>query len=82
MTKNEFVDRVAAEIRQALTDRQPRKAIEAIASIQPVIGRFFEEVRVVVPDVQLKAARLSLLMDFLETVSRLGDPSVFSQKQA
>jgi glycyl-tRNA synthetase beta chain len=76
------LDRVDAEIQQALTSRQPRKAIEAIASIQPKIGRFFDEVRVVVPEPRLKNARLSLLMDFSEAVSRFGDPSVFSQKQA
>src|SRR5215467_913498 len=76
------IDRVGVEIQQALDARQPRKAIEAIASIQPVIGRFFDEVRVVVPDEGLKKARLSLLLDFRDAVSRFGDPSVFSQKQA
>jgi glycyl-tRNA synthetase beta chain len=78
----ENLDRVDAEISQALANRQPRKAVEAIASIQPIIGRFFDEVRVVVPDAQLKNARLSLLMDFDEAVSRFGDPSVFSKKQS
>jgi glycyl-tRNA synthetase beta chain len=78
----QHLDRVGDEIQRALTSRQPKKAIEAIASIQPVIGRFFDEVRVVVPDRQLKNARLSLLMDFHDAVSRFGDPSVFSSKQA
>jgi glycyl-tRNA synthetase beta chain len=78
----QHLDRVGEEIQRALTSRQPKKAIEAIASIQPVIGRFFDEVRVVVPDRQLKNARLSLLMDFHDAVSRFGDPSVFSSKQA
>jgi glycyl-tRNA synthetase beta subunit len=76
------LDRVDADIREALAAREPRKAIESIASIQPVIGRFFDEVRVVVPDSRLKNARLSLLKDFLDAVSPLGDPSVFSRKQA
>ncbi len=76
------LDRVDADIRQALASRHPRRAIEAIASIQPAIGRFFSEVRVVVPDNTLKNARLSLLMDFSEAVSRFGDPSVFAHKQA
>jgi len=76
------LDRVDADIQTALTSRQPRKAIEAIASIQPAIGRFFDEVRVVVPQPELKKARLSLLMDFSDAVSRFGDPSVFAaQKQ-
>jgi glycyl-tRNA synthetase beta chain len=78
----QHLDRVGEEIQRALTSRQPRKAIEAIASIQPVISRFFDEVRVVVPDGRLKNARLSLLMDFHDAVSRFGDPSVFSSKQA
>jgi glycyl-tRNA synthetase beta subunit len=47
-----------------------------------VIGRFFDEVRVVVPEPRLKNARLSLLMDFSEAVSRFGDPAAFVQKQA
>ena len=76
------LDRVDAEIQQALASREPRKAIEAIASIQPVISRFFNEVRVVVPEEKLKKARLSLLMDFSDAVSRFGDPSVFAHKPA
>ncbi len=76
------LDRVETEINEALASRQPRKAIEAIASIQPAIGRFFNEVRVVVPDRKMKNARLSLLMDFSDAVSRFGDPSPFAQKQA
>ena len=73
------LDRVGEEIERALVARQPDRAIQAIASIQPIIGRFFTEVRVVVPDKQLKDARLSLLMDFHDAVSRFGDPSVFSK---
>jgi len=76
------LDGVDAAIQQALDSRQPRKAIEAIASIQPAIGKFFDEVRVVVPDPRLKNARLSLLMDFRDAVSRFGDPGSFAQKQA
>ena len=76
------LDVVDTAIQQALDSKQPRKAIEAIASIQPAIARFFDEVRVVVPDPRLKSARLSLLMDFRDAVSRFGDPSVFAQRQA
>jgi glycyl-tRNA synthetase beta chain len=77
----EALDRIGIEIDSALKARQPRKAIEAIASIQPAITRFFDEVRVVVPDRDLKSARLSLLADFTHAVSRFGDPSVLAQKQ-
>jgi glycyl-tRNA synthetase beta chain len=76
------LDRADAQIQQALASRHPQKAVEAIASIQPVIKRFFDEVRVVVPETKLKNARLSLLMDFRDAVSRFGDPGVFAQKQA
>jgi glycyl-tRNA synthetase beta chain len=76
------LDAVDMKIHEALSSRQPRKAVEAIASIQPVISRFFDEVRVVVPEAPLKNARLSLLMDFRDAVSRFGDPSVFAHKQA
>jgi glycyl-tRNA synthetase beta chain len=74
------LDRVSAQIEQALVGRQPRKAVEAIASIQPTITRFFDEVRVVVPDQTLKRARLSLLREFRDAVSRFGDPSVLASK--
>ena len=76
----EALDRVDDQIQQALRSRQPRRAVEAIASIQPAIKKFFDDVRVVVPDETVKKARLSLLMDFRDTVSRFGDPSVFAQK--
>jgi glycyl-tRNA synthetase beta chain len=75
------LDRVSAQIEQALVGRQPRKAVEAIASIQPTITRFFDEVRVVVPDQTLKRARLALLREFRDAVSRFGDPSVLASKQ-
>ena len=44
-------------------------ALEAIASVQPDVDRFFNEVRVVVPDEKLKNTRLSLLADFRDAVS-------------
>jgi glycyl-tRNA synthetase beta chain len=76
------LDDVGVQIDSALKARQPRKAIEAIASIQPAITRFFDEVRVVVPDKNLKSARLSLLADFTQAVARFGDPSVLAERQA
>jgi glycyl-tRNA synthetase beta chain len=78
----EELARVDAEIEQALRMRQPRRAIEAIASIQPSITRFFDEVRVVVADETLKGARLSLLKNFRDAVSRFGDPSVLAHRPA
>ncbi|HWF85244.1 MAG TPA: glycine--tRNA ligase subunit beta [Vicinamibacterales bacterium] len=74
------LDRVAADIQSALHSGDSRRAIEAMASIQPHIAHFFEQVRVVVPDQNLKIARLSLLHDFTNAVSPLGDPSAFAQQ--
>jgi glycyl-tRNA synthetase beta chain len=78
----EALDRVSVDIKTALSSRQPRRAIEAIASIQPVVSRFFDDVRVVVPDETLKTARLSLLRDFKRAVSDFGDPSVLAPRQS
>ena len=49
--------------------------IDAIATIQPTISKFFDEVRVVVPDEGLKRARLELLKRFSDCVSQFGDLS-------
>jgi glycyl-tRNA synthetase beta chain len=74
------LDRVEAEIRGAIQSRQPDRAIDAIASIQPAVALFFEKVRVVVPDERLKRARLSLLRDLRDAVELFGDPSVLAHK--
>jgi glycyl-tRNA synthetase beta chain len=71
---------LGADIDSALNTGQPERAIQAVAAIQPHIARFFDEVRVVVPDRHLKVARLSLLRDFSDTVSRVGDPSVLASQ--
>ena len=72
------VDRISAEIEHALGIGAARRAIEAVASIQPQIAKFFEQVRVVVPDDTLRIARLSLLRHFKDAVARVGDPSAFA----
>ncbi len=69
------IDQLNQRLLTALSARQPAKAMEAIALIQPIVARFFEEVRVVVPDHDLKVARLSLLSDLRDTVAHFGDPS-------
>jgi glycyl-tRNA synthetase beta chain len=74
--------RVRAEVKEALSARQPRRAIEAIASIQPAVAKFFVEVRVIVEDEKLKNARLALLADFRDLVSEFGDLTVLAPKQA
>jgi glycyl-tRNA synthetase beta chain len=76
----EALDHVTVQIAQALSARRPQQAVDEIASIQPAITRFFDEVRVVVPDQALKRARLSLLREFRDAVSQFGDPSVLASK--
>ncbi|MQA29839.1 MAG: glycine--tRNA ligase subunit beta [Luteitalea sp.] len=76
------LNRVSDQIEQALKARQPGKAVDAVASIQPAITRFFDEVRVMVPDQSVTRARLSLLREFRDAVSRFGDPSVLASKPA
>jgi glycyl-tRNA synthetase beta chain len=76
----EDLDRMSAAMSAALRAGKPRQAIDAIASIQPTVAKFFDEVRVVVPDPGLKAARLDLLKRFSDTVSRFGDLSVLASK--
>lgn len=76
----EDLDRMSAAMSAALRAGKPRQAIDAIASIQPAVAKFFDEVRVVVPDPGLKAARLDLLKRFSDTVSRFGDLSVLASK--
>jgi glycyl-tRNA synthetase beta chain len=77
----EALDRLSAEMSTALSVGKPRDAIDAIAAIQPKIARFFDEVRVVVPDQGLKGARLALLKRFSDAVSQFGDLSVLASKQ-
>jgi glycyl-tRNA synthetase beta chain len=76
------VDRLDAEVKSALALREERRALDAIASIQPAVARFFDNVRVVVADPDLKRARLSLLRDLRDAVERYGDLSVLAQKPA
>ena len=69
------LDRVTATVATALGSGKPKQAIDAIATIQPTISKFFDEVRVVVPDEGLKRARLELLKRFSDCVSQFGDLS-------
>ncbi len=76
------LERVRSEVKAALTTKRPARALEAIASVQPDVEKFFNEVRVVVPDQNLKNARLSLLADFRDAVNEFGDLTVIAAKQA
>lgn len=75
------LDRVGEDIRSALVARQPRKALTAIASIEPELARFFSEVRVMVDDEDLQEARLSLLAELRTRIDEYGDISAVAPKQ-
>jgi glycyl-tRNA synthetase beta chain len=74
------LERMSTIMSAALRAGKPKEAIDAIAAIQPKVAKFFDEVRVVVPDQGLKAARLGLLKRFSDTVSQFGDLSVLASK--
>jgi glycyl-tRNA synthetase beta chain len=76
------VDKVGDEIRRALDGRRPRHALTAVASLEPQLARFFNEVRVMVPDANLQEARLALLGEIRDRISEIGDISFVAPKQA
>jgi len=76
------LDRVGDDIRNALRDRQPNRALSAIASIEPELARFFSDVRVMVDDEALQDARLTLLAELRDRISEYGDISAIVTKQA
>jgi glycyl-tRNA synthetase beta chain len=76
------IDRVGDDIRNALGARQPNKALSAIASIEPELARFFNDVRVMGDDANLQNARLALLAELRDRISEYGDISAIVAKQA
>jgi glycyl-tRNA synthetase beta chain len=59
-------------------DGEVRTALEAGASLAPLVERFFDDVLVMDEDQAVRANRLRLLLDVRDTLGRLGD---FSQLQ-
>jgi len=76
------LDRVGSDIGTALAARQPGKALAAVASIQPELTKFFDDVRVMVDDASLQSARLALLAELRDRISEIGDLSVLAPKPA
>jgi glycyl-tRNA synthetase beta chain len=76
------LNRIGVEIRQSLDARKPGKALASIAAIQPELERFFTDVRVMVPDTELKYARLALLHELSERIAEIGDISYVAPKHA
>jgi glycyl-tRNA synthetase beta chain len=73
--------RMGGEIDDALARRQPAQALTAIASIQPQLARFFDEVRVMVDDSDLREARLVLLAEVRERIAEFADLTGLAPKQ-
>ena len=76
------MQRMGADIRSALEKRDPARALAAIASIQPELARFFDEVRVMVDDPALQEARLALLAEVRDRISEFGNISGLAPVQA
>jgi glycyl-tRNA synthetase beta chain len=74
-------ERMGSEIKTALTKRAPARALNAIASIQPELARFFDEVRVMVDDPTLQEARLALLAEVRDRISEFGNIAGLAPKQ-
>ena len=62
-----------ADIAAALESEDFRAAAQAMARLRPYIDRFFDEVRVNVPDAPLRANRLKLLQLVHEVCGRIAD---------
>jgi glycyl-tRNA synthetase beta chain len=75
------MQRMGTDIRSALDKREPAGAFTAIASIQPELARFFDEVRVMVDDPALQEARLALLAEVRDRISEFGNISGLAPRQ-
>ena len=75
------MQRMGAEITAALAKREPARALTAIASIQPELAKFFDEVRVMVDDPPLQEARLALLAEVRDRISAFGNIAGLAPKQ-
>jgi glycyl-tRNA synthetase beta chain len=73
-------ERMGTEVTAALQSREPARALAAIASIQPHLARFFDEVRVMVDDPSVQEARLALLAEVRDRISEFGDISGLAPK--
>ena len=76
------MQRMGTDIKTALEKREPARALTAIASIQPELARFFDEVRVMVDDPALQEARLALLAEVRDRISEFGNISGLAPKPA
>jgi glycyl-tRNA synthetase beta chain len=64
---------VAAKVAALRRQRNYSEALEAIATLRPVVDAFFDKVMVMVPDRDLRAARLGLIQFVLDGISGIAD---------
>lgn len=67
-----------AAITDALEKRQPARALEAVEAIGPALAKFFDEVRVNVPDPAVRRERLALLAGVRNKIREIGDISMMA----
>jgi glycyl-tRNA synthetase beta chain len=72
---------IGGTIRASLAARNPGAALEAVGSIGDVLGQFFSDVRVNVPDEALREARLALLAELRDRILEVGDIAIMVQKR-
>jgi glycyl-tRNA synthetase beta chain len=75
------LNRVGGVIEAALDASNPREALAAVGSIRADLAKFFAEVRVNVPDENLREARLVLLAELRRKILDIGDISIMAQKK-
>jgi glycyl-tRNA synthetase beta chain len=64
---------LAPKVRDLRDSRNYSAALEAIATLRPVVDAFFDRVMVMVPDENLRAVRLALIQSVLEGFTGIAD---------
>jgi glycyl-tRNA synthetase beta chain len=64
---------LAPKVASLQKDRNYPAALEAIATLRPVVDAFFDKVMVMAPEAELRAARLALIQSVLAGFSRIAD---------
>jgi len=65
--------RVRRQVRRRRRHKEYRQALETIASLRPVVDRFFDKVLVNAPDAEIRQNRLNLLSQLLSEFSSIAD---------
>ena len=64
---------LAPKVAALQKERNYAAALEAIATLRPVVDAFFDKVMVMAPETELRAARLALIQSVLAGFSRIAD---------